>query len=78
MNELLEELSMYNEFKVIAFADDILIILRAKASFHFKELPAGPLKLVSDWAGNHFLKFNLSKSNFTVLKRGKNTHIYQL
>lgn len=44
INELLHELKLYREFEVIAFADDILIILRAKASYNFNILSSESLK----------------------------------
>lgn len=76
INELLDEFNFYNEYKLIAFADNILVILRAKASYHFTDLSSDPLKIISEWVDKHSLKFNLNKSNFTMIKKGKNiTHI---
>lgn len=79
INELLDELNSYKEFDVIAFADDIFIILKASASFHFKDPAVTYLQIISNWANRHQLQFSLNKCNFTMIKRGKNiSHIHTI
>lgn len=45
INKLLERIVDEEEFHIIMFADDIMVILKASASFHFKELA----KKKNDW-----------------------------
>lgn len=75
MNRLLDDLKEDRNYKVVDFADDLLVMLRAPASYHFKELTKNPLRIIDHWAIKYKLCINHSKSNYTIIKRGKNaTH----
>lgn len=77
MNELLNEFDTNRTYKVIAFADDIIVLLKAKASSHFKELAKEPLDIIHKWAAKFKLKFNVDKSRYTVIKWENNpTHFW--
>lgn len=75
MNRLLDELRDNENYRVVAFADDLLIMMRAPGSFHFKELSKHPLRIIDNWATKYKLCIDHSKSNYTLIKRVKNvTH----
>lgn len=60
-----------NEYEVIAYADDILLVIRASASFNFRSLDKEPLKIMGNWASEYGLSFNISKTMYTMIKHGK-------
>lgn len=73
MNYLLTVRDNYNIF---AYADNIVILMKATAYVHFREYSKEPLNLVEDWWKKYGLNFSLNKCNFTLFKRGKYiTHI---
>lgn len=75
MNRPLDDFSNDTNVKVIAFADDILITLRATAFYHFKDLCNNSLRIVTNWSNKYCLCINYQKCNYTSIKRGKNiTH----
>lgn len=76
INELLNCNNSSLDFKLITFADDILILLCASASFHFKSLSEIPLIIINTWLKKYNLNINISKCVFIMLKCGKNiSHI---
>lgn len=74
-NELLNKAKNEN-YKIIMYADDIVVLLNANASFHFSELAKIPIMDIVNWCEEHRLQLSLDKCCFTVFKKGKNiSHI---
>ncbi|GIY54398.1 RNA-directed DNA polymerase from mobile element jockey [Caerostris darwini] len=67
----------YNKdnIKVQAFADDLLIMIKAPASYCFTNLSQPPLKTLEDWTNTNLMTVNHDKCCFTILSHKKFTHI---
>lgn len=64
------------KYKLVIYADDIVILLTSTASFHFTELAKTPINDIMNWCDTHHLDLSIEKCCFTVFKLGKNiSHI---
>lgn len=71
INELLLK-SKNKNYKIIVYADDITILLKSSASFHFTELSKEPIQDIIDWCELHSLELSVNKCNFIMFKLVKN------
>ncbi|GIX83505.1 uncharacterized protein CDAR_83511 [Caerostris darwini] len=74
INDLLD-LDLGQDSHIQAFADDILIMFKAPATFHFSSTCTVPLNKVHSWIQNNNLHINSSKSFFTIVSKKNYTHI---
>lgn len=75
INVLLDN-CMNNDYTIIAYADDINILMSATASYYFSEMSKAPIRLIEDWCNNFGLSCSINKCNFTMFSSGKApTHI---
>ncbi|GIY78210.1 reverse transcriptase domain-containing protein [Caerostris darwini] len=61
INDLLQ-IDVGTDMTIQAFAGDIVILMKASATFHFKQKSIRPLNMVHDWISNHGLTINYDKS----------------
>ncbi|GIX76024.1 uncharacterized protein CDAR_443101 [Caerostris darwini] len=74
INDLLET-NFGPHTKVQAFADDILIMLTAPASYHFTIRSQDVINIIQNWTRLNLMTVNQQKSFFTILSSRKFTHI---
>ncbi|GIY37474.1 RNA-directed DNA polymerase from mobile element jockey [Caerostris darwini] len=74
VNDLLDT-NFGTNIQVQAFADDILLMMRAPASYCFSKDSVKPLQLIESWTKNNDLTINLDKTCFTILSPKNFTHI---
>ncbi|GIY24046.1 RNA-directed DNA polymerase from mobile element jockey [Caerostris darwini] len=74
LNDFLQ-LQFGDNIKVQAFADDLLIMIKAPASYCFTNLSQPPLKTLEDWTNTNLMTVNHEKCCFTILSHKKFTHI---
>lgn len=72
VNELLRQLRTHG-FQVIAYADDILLIISGKTRRQLEQLANQALQLVSDWAREH--QMTISYDKCAVLHLNKPKHL---
>ncbi|GIY37490.1 hypothetical protein CDAR_459071 [Caerostris darwini] len=60
--------------QVQAFADDILLMMRAPASYCFSKDSVEPLHLMESWTKNNNLTINFEKTCYTILSTKNFTH----
>ncbi|GIY22291.1 retrovirus-related Pol polyprotein from type-1 retrotransposable element R1 [Caerostris darwini] len=63
------------DMAIQAFADDIVILMKASATFHFKQKSIRPLNMVHEWISNHGLSINYDKSKFILITQKRYSHI---
>ncbi|GIY79620.1 hypothetical protein CDAR_57161 [Caerostris darwini] len=61
--------------RIQAFADDIVILFSAPATYHFSTMCHRPLSKVADWITNNKLTFNNNKSFYTIISSKRYSHI---
>ncbi|GIY78206.1 hypothetical protein CDAR_318802 [Caerostris darwini] len=66
VNDLLNN-NLGEDICLQAFADDIIIMFSAPATYQFTQMCSGPLSTINDWIHNNKLTINHSKSVFTIL-----------
>ncbi|GIY37430.1 uncharacterized protein CDAR_99681 [Caerostris darwini] len=74
LNDLLET-NFGPQTTVQAFADDLLIMITAPASYHFTNKSKAVLDKVSNWTRQNLMTINNIKSFFTILSHKKYSHI---
>ncbi|GIY42378.1 hypothetical protein CDAR_596031 [Caerostris darwini] len=70
INDLLET-NFGPHTKVQAFADDILIMLTAPASYHFTNSSKNAINIIHNWTRLNLMTVNHQKSFFTILSSKK-------
>ncbi|GIY37470.1 RNA-directed DNA polymerase from mobile element jockey [Caerostris darwini] len=73
-NDILD-LDLGQDAQVQAFADDLMIILKAPATYHFTTKCIIPLKNIYSWISDNKLKINSNKSTFTIVSSKNYSHI---
>lgn len=74
-NELLRK-SKGKAYKMVMYADDIIILLSSTASFHFTDFSKEPIDEIVSWCKHHHLTLSINKCCFPMFKKGKSiTHI---
>jgi hypothetical protein len=68
-------LEFEKQTKVIAFADDLLIVLKAESIREAENITNIEMNKVLTWAKNNKLKFNEQKSKVMVISRRKRKNI---
>ncbi|GIX70119.1 RNA-directed DNA polymerase from mobile element jockey [Caerostris darwini] len=74
INDILE-LDLGQDSHIQAFADDILIMFKAPATFHFSSTCTDPLNKIHTWIQDNNLFINNSKSHFTIVSKKNYSHI---
>lgn len=67
-NEALRIFPSSPDFLIQAFADDLVILMKASASFHFTANSGALIAKLEDWALRYHLGFSEGKSNYTMFK----------
>lgn len=68
MNEQLNSIRNNDTYKIIAFTDDIFILIKGKYFFHLKNLVKETLDKVYEWAKKFRFDFNINKYDKSVRK----------
>ncbi|GIX76038.1 uncharacterized protein CDAR_443171, partial [Caerostris darwini] len=68
INDLLN-LDFGQNVKIPAFADDIIILIQAPASYCLTQLCKDPLDIIDSWTKDHCLSINYERSCFTILAK---------
>ncbi|GIX87696.1 uncharacterized protein CDAR_616971 [Caerostris darwini] len=74
INDLLN-IDFGQNVKIQAFADDIMILIQAPATYCLTQLCKDPLDIIASWTKDHCLSINYEKSCFTILANKKYSHI---
>lgn len=69
-NEALK-INFGDRIHIQAFADDFLILIGARACYHFSADAEAPLQLFSNWANQYELKLSFEKCKYTIFPLGK-------
>ncbi|GBN46366.1 RNA-directed DNA polymerase from mobile element jockey, partial [Araneus ventricosus] len=64
-NKLLNDFEFDENHRIQAFADDIIILMRATASYHFVNNSQDIMKKLENWAAKFRLKFSKRKTKYT-------------
>lgn len=71
INDLLKE-NLGDDAKIQAYADDIVIMTRARHPYLFEYINNRVLNIVWNWCNNNNLEINFEKSNFLIVSVGRN------
>ncbi|GIY78163.1 putative 115 kDa protein in type-1 retrotransposable element R1DM [Caerostris darwini] len=74
INDLLQK-DFGPNIKIQAFADDILLMLKAPATYCFTNNSKEALSTIDSWTKENLMTINHSKSVFSILSRKRFTHI---
>ncbi|GIY09282.1 retrovirus-related Pol polyprotein from type-1 retrotransposable element R1 [Caerostris darwini] len=77
INDLLQ-IDFGNSVSIQAFADDLIIMMKERATYLFKETSIGPLNIVNKWIQDHRLEINYDKSCYIIASSKKFSHIPSL
>lgn len=70
INELLVKTKI-KEYLMIAYADDIVVLMNSTATFHFTEKSKDPIREILAWCDKFHLQLSTAKCNLTLFKMGK-------
>ncbi|GBM16140.1 hypothetical protein AVEN_163156-1 [Araneus ventricosus] len=75
INGVLNMRNIENDAYIQAYADDIVVMLRSTASYHFTNMSKPIMKNLEEWGSSYKLSFSKEKTKYLMFKfRKKITH----